>query len=703
MRLESIRLVNWRSFLACDIDLSANTTVVIGQNTAGKTALLNAFVWGLYEQTTPGFYKPDDLCNHQAKHKLGEGEQTKTVVQVTFLHGEGQAECKYEARRSLTVTRTGPGIDEFDQGKAQFELNIHPTGPAGNSRQASGEEAEQKIRAIIPASLNPYFFFPAENIGLSIGAPDARAASVKDAASVLLGLKRYEVADAAVKEALGLPKLKEKVSNDLDIRKAQERKDHARKQHKEARADFAELIENIGRVKLLQKAAEQAANRAEDEKVLIEERNSIQQEYEQAQRDAVAATARQRKALNEECFNLFGAGGLKHAQQVLDKATSDGKIPPKVTAGLLEDLIANAETCICGQPITDTALSALRELRRGIVEDIVAESASNIRARVAEIHTQLSARQDENAPQAVLRAANDAIADAHLSMATWRSKLDEFHADNPAVGGDAGSNPLNAFIQHSRTLEKLERDQNDLRAHVDTWFRKRREADNQYNKLKKRRGQADEVSNARGHLTRIEQAVEDIQAELSDGARRDLERAINTIASEVLLRDYTIHLTENFEIETRQNGVEVGGSSSDQSWVTFAFVGAISGLSAAYDKIIDNMDEAGNIKLELGTGYPLVLDAPFSPFGKEYAAEFAERLPGLAPQSVLIVREDQLVHLEPILDAGADKTRAYLMCLHGPPTVDKQEITWRNGFKHAYVKPSDDPNNIRTELEELPL
>ena len=703
MRLESIRLVNWRSIRSCDMDLSANVTVVIGQNTAGKTALLNAFVWCLYEQTTPGFSKPDDLCNHQAKLELSVGKETKTEVEVIFCHGVGEAERRYVSRRSLTVSRTGPGNEDFDEGKPQLVLSIYPLGPSGNTRQARGEDAQQEIQAIIPASLNPYFFFPAENIGSSIGSPDARAASVKDAVSVLLGLRRYEVADAAIKSALRLPKLKEKASNDFDIRKAQERKDNAREEYDQARSDLSDLDDQIVRVRQLQEAAEQAAKRADEERELIEERNRIKGEYEQAKQEADDATASRREALNKECFNLFGTGALEQARQVLDRATSDARIPPKVSAGLLDDLIANAQKCICGQPITDAERGTLSRLRREVVEDIVAESASNIRARVAEISAQLSARQNETSPHTVLRAANEAIADAHRSMATWGTKLDEFYAENPAVEGDSGSNPLNAFIQHSRTLENLNREQSDLREHVDALARARREADNQYDKLKKKRGQADEVSNARGQLTRIEAAVEDIQVELSDGSRRDLQRAINKIASEVLLRDYTIHLTENFDIEARQNGINIGGSSSDHSWVTFAFVGAISGLIDMYDRELDNMDEAGNIELKPGAGNPLVLDAPFSPFGERYAAEFADRLPDLAPQSVLIVREDQLAHLEPILNAGPDKTRVYLMCLHGPPTAEKQEIPWRDNSRRAYVIPSDDPNNIRTVLEELPL
>ncbi|MCY3635519.1 MAG: AAA family ATPase [bacterium] len=703
MRLVRIELVNWRSFPACDIDLSTDITVVIGQNSAGKTALLNAFVWGLYGQTTPGFSKPDDLCNHKAKHDLGVGEATQTEVAVTFLHGTGDAECRYEARRSLKVTRTGPGQADFAEEEPQFVLNCYPTGLAGDARTTRGEAAEREVQAIIPASLNPYFFFPAENIGSSIGASDARAASVKEAVSVLLGLKRFEVADAAIKRALHLPKLKAKTSNDLEIRKAQQREELARDNYEDVDKELSELSGEIQAVGRLKEEAEQAVGRVRSERALIERRSKIQRKYEGAQQAARSAEAQRRQVLSDECFNLFGAKSLSDARDVLDRAKSDDKIPPKVSAGLLDDLIDNAEACICGQSITDHALSTLRELRQGIVDDIVAELASNVRARVSERCEQLSARTDEYAPHAVLRAANKAISDAHRDMATWLGERDEFDADNPSVGEDASSDPFTAWKKWTGQHEQLKSRQKKLEDRKEELSKERREAATQFERLLEKRGKADNISKARGHLARVEEAVEDIQRALSDGSRGDLERAINQIASQVLLRDYTIHLTPNFDIEARQNGIDVGASSSEHAWVTFAFVGAITGLIDAYDRRLDSMGDAGNVSLEPGDGYPLVLDAPFSPFGEDYAKEFAKRLPGLAPQSVLIVREDQLDYLGPILDAGPTKVRAYLMCLYGRTTAEKQEIIWRDGSSRAYVKPSDDTDDVRTVLEELPV
>lgn len=665
--------------------------------------MLNAFIWCLFEETTPGFTMPTDLCNHQAKLELAVGEKVESSVEVAFLHGYKRSETRYLARRSLAIERTGPSKDDFEEKTPQFSLNIYPLDSGKDARLIRDEEAQQEIQEIIPASLSPYFFFPAENIGSSIGSSSSKTASVKGAVTVLLGLRQFEVAEACIKNALGLPKLKEKTSDDLDIRKAQEVKNEIRDEHDKVRAETLEKGKEIQRLETMVNALARAIDQASEEGRIIEDHNRIREGYLQAKREADQSALERQNLLELECFNFFGAGVLQQARHVLDRAAADAIIPPRVSAGLLDDLIENSSECICGQPIYSRERKVLRRLRQEIVEDIVAETASNIRARVAELADSLSARRNELAPHSLLGNCNIALANAHRKMSNWNRQLEEFLSEHPNPTRSFGSEPHKAFLQHTHTLEGLRKQQASLLERETILIGERRAADMKYDSLTTKKGIADKISKARGQLIRIEQTVEDILRVLRDSSRKDLERAINQIAKDVLLRDYSIHLKEDYTIEARQDGMEIGGSSSDNAWITFAFVGAISKLMDMYDKKLSNLDEAGNIELDLEAGYPLVLDAPFSPFGETYASDFAERLRDLAPQSVLFVRADQIRFLEPILHPDSALTRVYLMCLHGPPSTEPQAIPWRDGSERAYVLPADNHISVRTELKELPL
>ena len=707
MRLLRLQLANWRSFPTCDVNLDQAVTVLIGQNGTGKTALLNAFVWGLYGETTDGFSKPDDLCNHQARLALEPGETTQVEVTVTFHHSSGGDDYRYEARRSLDVTRTGPGKEDFTKCEPRFVLNRYPLGHGGDARTDRDDLAEREVRAILPAGLNPYFFFPAENIGASIDAPDARASSIREAVDVLLGLKWYEISRTTIERAFKLPQLKEKKSNDLTLTKAQERRDLAREKYEQVARRLSELPAEVRRVNALRDEAEADLDRIRGAEELRDRRRHIQSQYEDAERAAQEAEDQQRTVLNEECFNLFGANVLKQARVVLDLAQAEGRIPPKVSAGLLNQLIDHLEVCICGQPISDAERDTLRRLRATVVEDTVAESASSARARVIVRDDRLTGRADTETPHALLRAAETAIHDAHRHMKTWLDKREAFDEDNPTLRQAIGSNPLAVWQKYLRIGNDLEAEQKDLETQAETLARDKRDAENAYEKLHRSKGKADDVSNARRHLIHVERTIEDLQKLLRDRSRFDIERAINRIVHQIFLRDYEIHLTPQFALEVRQDDLSVGASSSERAWVTFAFVGALAGLIDVYNKDLERMDEAGNIELRAGTGYPLVLDAPFSPFGEEYATQFAERLPNLVPQSVIIIREDQVQHLAPIMISGV-KVRAYLMCFHGPRSDVRQTIKWGDGnrwgdgIERVYVKPADDPARIRTEMVELP-
>ena len=694
MRLKRLHLRNWRSFPTADIDLGNDVTVIVGQNGAGKTALLNAFVWGLYGETTSGFPRPKDLCNHQAKLALEAGESAEVQVTVVFIHHD----YEYEARRSILIERTGPGDEDFKEGEPNFLLNIHPTRD-GYHRTLSAQEAGREVRAILPFGLNQYFFFPAENIGTA-ASPDADAISVKEAVEILIGVKRYDMALTTIKGALRHRKLKAKQTDDLKLSKAIREAESAREEYDKATARLKQLPEAVRNAKRILDEAEAQLKRFDGARELIERRNELQQAHDAAQRDANDAVKLRGRILDEECFSLFGLGVLKSARAVLDKAKADHKLPPRVSTGLLDELIDSADSCICGTPISDAERGVLRDLRLTNVEDTLVEAASNILARVADRHDRLMGRPGSEQPHRRLQDVQTSIHDAHAQRKTLEDALKEF--DIPEWNT---TDPSATWREYQRKHADLKQEQQDLEAACEDLLRKRRDADNKCSQLTRQKDSLDRVTRARGHLQNLENTIENLHKLFSGSARGDIQRIMNYIARDIFFRDYMIELTDRFELNVRQSGLDVGASSSESAWVTFAFVGALARLIAQYGDIED-MDEAGDTELDPAHGYPLVLDAPFSPCGADYATEFAARLPKLAKQSVVIIREDQIEHLDPIM-TSKNSVAAYLLCLYGPRDDVQQTIIWGNenwGDRSVrpYVQPAGDPSKVRTEILVLP-
>ena len=74
MKIEKIELSNFRQFygtqeLTFSSEKNTNVSVIHGENGHGKTAILNAFKWCLFEQTTDDFKQPKELLNYQAKEE----------------------------------------------------------------------------------------------------------------------------------------------------------------------------------------------------------------------------------------------------------------------------------------------------------------------------------------------------------------------------------------------------------------------------------------------------------------------------------------------------------------------------------------------------------------------------------------------------------------------------------------------------------
>ena len=107
MNLISLRMQNFRQFLGTTPEIrfangKKNVTAFFGTNGAGKTALLNAFTWTLYDTTTRGFLYPDQIINKAAIRQAKPGEKVEAWVEIKFDHlGK-----KYVLRKTYRAVRT---------------------------------------------------------------------------------------------------------------------------------------------------------------------------------------------------------------------------------------------------------------------------------------------------------------------------------------------------------------------------------------------------------------------------------------------------------------------------------------------------------------------------------------------------------------------------------------------------------------------
>ncbi|MGV2839074.1 AAA family ATPase [Vibrio cyclitrophicus] len=170
MKLIKLEIYNFRQFYGKQsIDFSTDpekpVTLIHGENNGGKTALLNAIRWCLYEETTENLQEPGDLLN---KHALEEG-QNSFSVNVQLVHDN----------RIFEVKRSGAHANRANTLRV-FEIND------GCYAQSPGKHLNTLINAFLPKEMAQYFFYQGEGTGTLSSQNDF--SHIKSAISKVLGL-----------------------------------------------------------------------------------------------------------------------------------------------------------------------------------------------------------------------------------------------------------------------------------------------------------------------------------------------------------------------------------------------------------------------------------------------------------------------------------------------------------------------------------
>ena len=106
MKLIALQLCNFRQFYGKTPPIEfgsgvRNTTMIHGNNGAGKTTILNAFTWVLYEQFTAAFSSPELLVNQRAIPENKVGVSVECWVELQFERDRK----RYQIKRKCYATK----------------------------------------------------------------------------------------------------------------------------------------------------------------------------------------------------------------------------------------------------------------------------------------------------------------------------------------------------------------------------------------------------------------------------------------------------------------------------------------------------------------------------------------------------------------------------------------------------------------------
>jgi DNA sulfur modification protein DndD len=149
MKLIKLEVNNFRQFhgkqvVDFSIDKEKNVTLIHGENNGGKTALLNALRWCLYEETTENLQDPNTLINKHAQTQ----RNSKYHVKVQLLHNNKL----YEVVRSRSQLDNASKLQIYEIIDGCYSPN-----PESNPNML--------INTFLPKEMSQYFFYQGEGTG----------------------------------------------------------------------------------------------------------------------------------------------------------------------------------------------------------------------------------------------------------------------------------------------------------------------------------------------------------------------------------------------------------------------------------------------------------------------------------------------------------------------------------------------------------
>lgn len=145
-----------------------NATVILGDNTGGKTTLAQAFRWCLYEDiinTKHNTKKDVVLLNNEAVSSMTVNSPAKPVV-VEITIEDGKREYVFNRKAEFRRKSGAPNDYSVSQlGDSQFTLQIREDGEMQDrifNDIERGNPVSTVVNSILPKSLSNYLFFDGE-------------------------------------------------------------------------------------------------------------------------------------------------------------------------------------------------------------------------------------------------------------------------------------------------------------------------------------------------------------------------------------------------------------------------------------------------------------------------------------------------------------------------------------------------------------
>lgn len=645
MLIKTLRMENFRQFrgttkvdFSCDPE--KNVTIILGDNTFGKTTLLQAFNWCFYNKVNFDQH-PDFLLNYELSEEMRNGEQQIVEVEITVLH-DG---TEYVITRTQRYTCANGNV----RGESVPNIKVSYKQEDGQTESVKAAQVDNVINNILPEDLSTYFFFDTERV--------SSISTRKDVAEAVKGLLGLSIMDSAIKHlgdrakrATVIGKLYGSMDLDGDA-KAQEALNRIQTAEEKRNAIAGQLEDCASQISQYDARKEQLDAILRDNQTTT----TLQKKKEDLER----RISLERKALSEaitQYFREFNAGSLAFfAQPLLSTASAflkevkvDDKGIRDLTKPTIMELIKRGR-CICGQEIRDG-----NEAYQHLMAELAYVPPESIGSTVRHYKERLSSfsRPAER--------TYSSLDERYRAILRSKNRIQEWEDEHQTIGTQiSGKENMRRYEQELADIrvrlrdihakkDRLNRDDGALKSDIDRW----KKLYDSLTAVSEKNRQAMELI---VYAEEIKGWLEETYKDKELTIREDLEAKVNEIFERMYHghRRVTIDAKYHVELLTTVYDREIAAGESEGSnrVKNFAFIAGL--VAMAKGKIITDSSENGiNLSSE---PYPLVMDAPFSNADETHTANISKVLPEIAEQVIMFVMQKDWNYAEPVMNDRVGK------------------------------------------------
>ncbi|MEH2414167.1 AAA family ATPase [Nostoc sp.] len=683
MKLTSIKLCNFRSFYGTtpEMLLAAgdvhNTTIIHGNNGSGKTSLLNAFTWVLYDKFSAAFASIEQLVNKRAIAETQKGQAVECWVEIGWEH-EGK---RYRVKR---VCRGYKNESDFDAGKTQLTMWV---GADDGKWNIPIQQPEDIINQILPATLHQYFFFDGERIEEIVRSD--KKAEIAEATKIFLGV---EVINRSIRH---LGDAKKALENELKSIGDSQTKELLRQQEKIEREREritkrqTEIKEELEYQKTFKKETSNRLRELSAAKELQERWQDLESQKAANQEEYKKTKEALKKVISARGYTVLLSETTAQFRGIINDLKQRGELTSGISREFVNDLL-NSQRCICGAELHEgnhshTHVSTwLNKAGSSTVE----ETAIRMIAQVDEIDKQAIGFWEEvDREQTRINQLRQSISqiegdldniqerlrkDANEEISSLQKRLDEIESKIDELNREQGANQQQ-IAQLTTEIEGLNK------------------------QIAKQKLNEDKQTLAQRRINATQDAIErltEVRNRQEQQFRLQLEKRVQEIFTEISVTPYIPKISDKYELTLVENttGIEapVAASTGENQILSLSFIASI------IDKVREWSEKRKMMMIPDSSTFPIVMDSPFGSLDESSRRHIAKTIPELANQLIVLVTKTQWrgeVEAEMTHRIG----REYVLTYYSSKPDCEQDYIELGGERYPLVKQS--PNEYEyTEI-----